>query len=171
MVFHCRRMVAPIISDKHFVPKTNLAVASGSVAGITIVAAVARGTVRTATFQVDEGSVVKAVHAEYWLNGQAAGGADTQFTFVFLKSPNNAPDPDATDMANLGSYVNKKNILFITQGVLAGVGTQSIPIIRDWIKIPKGKQRIGLGDQIKAFLLPTGEPIQICGMAIFKEYA
>ncbi len=147
--------------------RSNLSVASGVVSVLDIVDAVARSTVRTSTAQIDEGNLVKAVHCEFWLNNQNAG--DTQFTLVILKIPSGAPAPDATDMANLQSYENKKNILYTTQGVIAGTSAQSIPVIRDWVLIPKGKQRFGLGDRFSVVLTPTGLNLQICGLAIFKE--
>ncbi len=167
MPFHRKRMLAPIVSTKHYVAKTNTLVST--VSGLTLVDAIARGTVRTATFQVDEGAIIKAVHLEYWLNGHGATD-DSSFTFVVYKLPNGAPDPVAADMANLQSYSNKKNILFTTQGNIASAGNSSIPIIREWVKIPKGKQRFGLEDKFKAFLSVVGDDISICGMAIYKEY-
>ncbi len=135
----------------------------------TVVDAVARGTVRTATSQIDEGNSVKAVHCEYWLNNQGAGGADGQFTLIIEKLPAGGTPADATDMANLQSYENKKNILYTTQGVIAGTPAQSIPVIRDWVMIPKGKQRFGLDDKFVISLFASGQALQLCGMAIYKE--
>ncbi len=161
--------MAPITTDKHFVGKTNASLASGVGLGINVVNAIARGTIRTATEEVDEGSVVKAVHLEYWLNGRGST-ATTQFQMIVLKLVGEAGNVSFTDMANLSAYQGKKNILYTTQGVLAEAGSQSVPVIRDWVKIPKGKQRMGLGDRIQVVFTAIGEPIQICGMAIFKEY-
>ncbi len=166
-----RRMLAPINSVKHFVTKTNAELASGAVAGLTLVDAVAKSTVRTATNQVDEGSVIKAIHLEYWLNGQGTELTGTsQFVVIVEKLPAGGTAADATDMANLQSYENKKNILYTTQGVIAGQGAQSIPVLRDWIKIPKGKQRFGLDDKFVVSFFASGFAMDICGIAIYKEY-
>ncbi len=166
-----RRMVAPINSIKHFVPRTNLTVTSGSGSSLDIV----EGVVAPATSAVSDviqGAVVKAVHLEFWLWGAGTTGLDTQFTFIVEKVPSGAGAATAAEMLSLGSYDNKKNVLFTTQGVLgAGVdGNQAVPIIRDWLLIPKGKQRIGLSDKITVGFTPTGTSMQFCGMAIFKEY-
>ncbi len=163
------RKYAPYQTTKHFVPRTNVSISSGAVSNNTVVDAVARGTVRTSVDEIDEGNSVKAVHCEYWLNGQAASGADGQFVLTIEKLPSGATAPDATDMANLQSYENKKNILYTTQGVIAGTPAQSLPVIRDWVMIPKGKQRFGLDDKFIISLFASGQALQLCGMAIYKE--
>lgn len=161
------RKFAPYQTTKHFVARANTSIASGAGLVNEVVVAVARGTVRTTTAMIDEGNTVKAVHCEYWLNNQAAG--DGQFTLTIEKLPSGATPPDTTDMANLQAYENKKNILFTTQGVIAGTSAQSIPVIRDWVMIPKGKQRFGLDDKFIVTLFASGQALQLCGMGIYKE--
>ncbi len=72
---------------------------------------------------------------------------------------------------NLGAYPNKKNILYTTQGILADAndGGPTIPLIRGWIKIPKGKQRMGLDDRIVVNITAVGA-LRLCGISTFKEY-
>ncbi len=164
-----RRMLAPISSIKHYVARTNATVASGNVLIAGSANAVAKGNARSSTDVVEEGCVIKAVHLEYWLNGRGASNT-TQFTFIVYKLPSEGAVPTASDMANLQAWTNKKNILFSSQGVLGQSGSQSIPVIRDWIMIPKGKQRFGLGDKFQSCLFASGESIQLCGMATYKEY-
>ncbi len=72
---------------------------------------------------------------------------------------------------NLGAYPNKKNILYTTQGVIGGRDTQAIPVMRQWLLIPKGKQRMGLADKVEVTIASTGTAMQRCGIFTFKEYS
>ncbi len=170
MVRH-RRMLAPINTNKHYVHRTNQGVGSGTISVHSIVDGVVAPAVANAQ-DVRQGAVVKAVHLEYWLWGGGTTGLDSQFNFVVMKLPSGLADPTAAQLNNLGSFENKKNVFFSSQGVLgAGVdGNQAIPVIRDWMLIPKGKQRIGLGDKIIVALTPTGTTMQFCGLTTYKEY-
>ncbi len=165
-------MLAPINSVKHFVPKTNSTVASGAVSDQTIVDAVSVASVGGNTFDVKEGAVVKAVWLEYWMNGAGVTTSDSQVTAVLLKLPNGLGNPTATNLLNLQSYDNKKNVLNTFQGNIGARvdGNGGVPFMRGWYKIPKGKQRMGLGDKISMILTVVGNSIGLCGMAIYKEY-
>jgi len=168
MVQH-RRMLAPITSIKHYVHRANSVIATGNVLTHSVVIAVAKGAARALPSNVEEGAVVKAVHLEYWICG-TLDAATSQFAFIVYKLPAGQVVADATDMANLGSWDNKKNILFSSQGVLPeGESSQSIPVIREWIKIPKGKQRFGLNDSFRVTFFSVGT-LQVCGLATYKEY-
>ncbi len=164
-----RRMLAPIVTNKHYTYRSNAAVASGAALLGTIVQAIVAPGVAN-DFSVTEGSVVKAVHVEYWLKSSASAGEDTQFNFYIYKDPGGKNAMVFADGTNAGAYDNKKNILFSSQGVIGDLTTQSIPVIREWIKIPKGKQRFGLGDKLSFMVSFTGFAGQICGMATYKEY-
>ncbi len=171
MVFHRRRMLAPIVSVKHYVGQPEVDIALGT--SLTLeVAVVVAAPVDTNREKVSEGSMIKAVHFEFWLLAIGAPDSTTQFVLTIEKSPSNAVNPAFSDMLNLGGYANKKNILYTTQGVLASNenGGNSIPMIRDWIKIPKGKQRMGQEDRILVSIATVASPLRICGMSIFKEY-
>ncbi len=88
-----------------------------------------------------EGAVIKAVYIEFWLKGLGASDAITQFNMAIYKNPGGTNDLVAADLLNMMAYDNKKNIFYATQGVIGGVGGgQSVSPIRQWIKIPKGKQ-------------------------------
>ncbi len=165
-----RRMAAPINSIKHYVQTSNTAIASGADLNINVV----KGVVAPATSTTDEviqGAVVKAIFFEYWIGGNAATANTSQFNFVIEKAPGNTALITTTNMANLAAYLNKKNILFTTQGQIGAQvdGNQSIPVIRGWLRIPKGKQRFGLDDRIVVSALATGS-IRICGFVTYKEY-
>ncbi len=164
-------MVAPINSNKHYVHRTNLAVASAAVSKHTVVNAVVAPATGTAA-DVEEGSIVKTIHYEYWLSNIGNTDTNTQFTILIEKIPSGQVSVTAAQMANLGAYPNKKNILWTSQGVLAAAvdGQSSVPIIRNWLLIPKGKQRMGLGDEVSVSMLPTGTAINWCGLSTYKEY-
>ncbi len=163
-----RRMLAPINSLKHFVPTTNQAIASGAIVNVLVANSIV-APATTATNSVEEGSVVKAIHLEYWLTGNELSGNTTQFVLTVEKKPAGATSMTNAQALNLQSYLNKKNILYTTQGVLgSSIDGQSVPVIRDWQLIPKGKQRMGLGDQLVVNIAAVGK-LRVCGIAIYKE--
>ncbi len=166
-----RRMAAPIVSIKHYHQQSNTSVASGAALILSPVIAIANTVLPTATNHVIEGSVLKAIYIEYWLKGEGASDADTQFNFVVYKNPGGSNVMTFTDTVNLMAYDNKKNIFFASQGVIGGVGGgQSIPVLRQWVKLPRGKQRMGLGDRIQLAISTTGQAMQVCGLSVYKEY-
>ncbi len=165
-----RRMLAPIVTVKHYVgqPKFNLAL--GLSTSLELAKTVA-APVNTNREDVSEGSLIKAIHFEYWLLGNASAGNVTQFVMTIEKSPSNTSGPTFADLLNLGGYHNKKNILYTTQGI---VGNQTdgpaIPVIRDWLKISKGKQRMGQEDRILISFATVENAMNICGISTYKEY-
>ncbi len=163
-------MLAPINSVKHYVGQPRFNIALGTSTTLEIANVVA-APVNTNREDVSEGSMIKAVHLEYWLIADGGPGTVTNFVMTIEKSPSNALDPTFADMLNLGGYANKKNVLYTTQGIVSGdeVG-QPIPVIRDWLKIPKGKQRMGQEDRILVTFATVEALMQVCGMAIYKEY-
>ncbi len=165
-------MVAPINSVKHFVPETNGTLASGAVGVVEISDAVSVASVGGSADSVKEGSVIKAVWIELWVDGAGVTTSDSQVTAALMKLPNGLANPSAANLLNMGSYDNKKNILNTFQGVIAARvdGNGSTPIMRGWYKIPKGKQRQGLGDRLAVILTVVGNSIGLCGMVIYKEY-
>lgn len=119
--------------------------------------------------EVQEGSVIKAVYFELWLEGSAN---DSFQVVTITKVPESGTGPTFAQMQALNAYPNKKNILFTHQGLSAndGVGNP-MPVLRGWIKIPKSKQRFGLGDNlILTVSNPGPQTVAYCGFATFKEY-
>ncbi len=163
-------MVAPITSKKHYVHLSNSSIASGADTSFDAVEAVVAPATANSQ-EVQEGSVVKAVFFEIWVWGSEISGNDTQFLMAIEKRPSEAPAMTFAQSSNLGAYPNKKNILYTTQGVIGGRDTQAIPLIRNWLLIPKGKQRMGLGDFISVTIAATGAAMQRCGIMTFKEYS
>ncbi len=165
-----RRMLAPINTVKHYVGQPNFTVALGTSTTLEIADVVA-APVSTQREKVSEGSVIKTIHYEYWIIGFGGTGSVTQFVMTIEKAPSNVSDPAFSDMLNLGGYKNKKNILYTTQGItVANFDGQAIPIIRDWLLIPKGKQRFGQGDRLLVTFASVDTSLKICGMATYKEY-
>ncbi len=162
-----RRMLAPIVSVKHYVAQPKVILALGT--SLTLeVAVVVAAPVDTNREKVSEGSLVKSVHFEYWLTGSSS--VPTEFVLTIEKSPSNAINPTFADMLNLGGYANKKNILYTTQGIITGNEGQPIPVIRDWLLIPKGKQRMGQEDRILVTVATVETTLSFCGISTYKEY-
>ncbi len=164
-------MVAPINSIKHYVHRVNTSVASGAILNDTVVDAVV-APATTNAFDVVQGSQIKAVYIEMWVLGNGATGTTCQFNLAIIKLPSNLTEPTFSNLVNLGGWTNKKNVLYTTQGVMGSNadGTAAIPAYRAWIKIPKGKQRMGLGDRIIVAIGATGQALQACGIYTYKEY-
>jgi len=162
-------MLAPIVSIKHYVNMENSPITGGTAQPRQIIQGVAQtGVVNFG--DVVEGSVVKAVFIEIWYHSAATAGNDSKFQLVVEKVPAGVDSITFTQMNNLMTYPNKKNVLFVSQGVTGDLTTQSIPIVRQWFKIPKGKQRFGLDDELFVTISATSANADVCGIAVFKEY-
>jgi len=163
-------MRAPIHSNKHYVQRSNVSIATGTVLSNNIVNAIAEGSARGSTDQVTEGSIVKACYVELWCKSDADAGTSTQQNTVLEKVPAGQVPINATQILNMGSYPNKKNILYSSQGNLGDLTTQAMPLMRQWYKIPKGKQRFGLGDKLVLTFGSVGFACDFCALFIYKEY-
>ncbi len=159
-------MKAVIKAIKHYSHTAIQTVTGGARNTITIVDAIAEGATRSNAFDVYEGSVVKAVYLEYWI---AQATALQSGTWLCAKLPSNSVTPTFAEMANLGSYQNKKNIFVSGQGVIPSNGNV-MNIFKGWVKIPKGKQRMGLGDRIVVNVAAVGADLKLCGLTTYKEY-
>ncbi len=118
--------------------------------------------------EVEEGATVKAIYIELWIRSAATAAAS--FVFIVCKRPSGTNNPTDAEMAALGDWNNKKNILFTSQGLTNDVDSSAMNLYRGWIKIPKGKQRMGLGDVLSWHLRTVGQSINFCGFATYKEY-
>ncbi len=163
-----RGMVAPINSEKHYVQHPSFSVSASSATALQVVDAV-QIQAKDASFEVDQGSVVKAIWFELWISTNAA--VDGEFaTVVIVKLPSDVASPTFTEMNNLGTYTNKKNILWTFEGLTPANSQNPVPIIRNWVRIPKGKQRMGLGDRIVMVISSAANGIRACGFNTYKEY-
>ncbi len=171
MVRH-RKMLAPINSIKHYVHRSQTGIASGAILNIIVASAAVAPAVGNA-FDVNIGSILKALYIEIWYVNDSASGNNNTFTMTIEKRPANATAMTFAQSANLGSYNNKANIFYATQGVQSADldGSNSIPLFRGWIKIPKGKQRMAQGDEwVVNFAVTAGTQGIVCGLFTYKEY-
>jgi len=158
----------PIIqSTKHYVQQSRSEVATVSIANIDISESVVMAS-NNLVDEVLEGSLIKAVYVEMWLLDSSNDGS----FIVTLEKRNGGIIPMTFASSNaLGFYANKKNVLYTTQGLSPnnGVGNP-IPIIRQWFKVPKGKQRQGLGDRLVLNITNNGlNMLEFCGFFTYKE--
>ncbi len=161
-------MVRPAVnSEKHILQITRTDVAALATANQNI--ALARPDVSSSDpTAVRQGCTIKAVYLELWLLGDGQQPSTT--TVAFYKIENLGASPTFGEMQDLNAWNNKKNVLELHQGLIGDANTNPVPFFRGWIRIPKGKQRIGLGDAIKFTVSAITEGTSFCGLAIFKEY-
>ncbi len=159
----------PIINSEKRIPQTTLTTIAQFAVVRTDLVSATQGADVTKAIEVDVGTVVKAIYLEYWLIGGETAQGST-FTATLEKSPGGGNVPDSTTMGDLNAYENKKNILYTTQGLVAESAANPTPVIRMWIKIPKGKQRFGNGDRLIWAVKAVTGSLDMCGFAIFKAY-
>ncbi len=160
-------MVRPTInSEKHYRQVTVDSVLGGTVKNNTIAVAVAVPS--GAQSEVRVGAVIKAVYVEMWVMAEAQNIGSQ--TIILQKTVGDADPITFLEMADLHGYRNKKNVLYTTQGLTGENDTNPIPVMRGWYKIPKGKQRMGLGDQLVLSMSANTEDLRHCGLYIYKEY-
>ncbi len=121
--------------------------------------------------QVNEGAIVRACYVELWLSQDSASVIGS-YTVALYKDPGGTNPATTANMAALHDYTNKKNLFFTAQGLLTPNDGGQVPVMRGWYKIPKGKQRFGLGDRMRITIRNnnvTAVDINFCGLVIFKE--
>ncbi len=163
-------MRSPINSKKHIFQISQSTVAQAAAGTQTLVLAQEAGP--TAPQHVREGAIVKACYVEFWVSQDSASVVGS-YTVVLFKDPGGNATTNSANLAALHDYSNKKNILFTAQGLLTPNDGGQVPVIRGWYKIPKGKQRFGLGDALRLMIRnnnATAIDINFCGLAIYKEY-
>ncbi len=161
-------MKTPIHSRKHIVQLPFNQISTGAREANTLITSVERTVANTAT-EVIEGAIIKAVFVEMWLQNSANDGH--QIVMLEKTIASSAPASFAS-MAALDAYNNKKNVLFIHEGLSSndGVGNPQA-IMNGWFKIPKSKQRFGLGDGLSLNISnPSSNNLNRCGKVIYKEY-
>ncbi len=161
-------MKAPIHSRKHIVQFPFDQIATGTSQNNLLVESVAV-TAKNTPREVEEGAVVKAVWIELWTQNSANDGHEV---VVLSKQTDLGLGPTFAELATLDTWTNKKNILFTHEGLSSndGVGNP-VRVMYQWYKIPKGKQRFGLGDTLSLSLSnPSSNNLNRCGVCIFKEY-
>ncbi len=159
----------PVIhSTKHYVQMSRFTIGAAARINQDLIIAV-ESTTANAVDEVEEGAIVKAVYVEMWLlDSGAAGSAVVTLT----KATAGSLGPSFGEMNALGTYDEKKNVLFTFQGLTPNDGiAQPFNIMRGWFKIPKSKQRFGLGDRlVLSFGNNSAQDLFGCGFSTYKEY-
>ncbi len=160
---------AMVHSTKHYIQVTLTTASTGAKNDEIIIDAAAIQDVNV-SFETKEGNSIKAVYMEMWAIGSVS---DQFFTAIVYKAPSGLAAPSFTNMTNLFAWDNKKNILYTTQGLASNDGIAApIAIYKGWIKIPKSKQRFGLGDRLIFSIASRGSAtITYCGFFTYKEYS
>ncbi len=166
-----RRMLAPINTIKHFVARTATVTAANTIANL-VVADASIAPASANTNDVLEGAIIKAVRIELWMAlVQSTVTNTSQATFIVEKVPAGQTPATVAQLLNLQAYPNKKNILYTFQGLAPNaVVANPIPFLREWVLIPKGKQRFGLGDSLVLSFVSVAQAVETCGMFIYKEH-
>ena len=160
-----RRALAmrPVHTEKHYVATNGSANAN-----VATHRSIASETA-TGRSQVVVGSHVKNIFLEYWIaSSDATVTAGDSFNFMVYKLVAGDAVPSSTELNDPASWTNRKNIFHYSRGLVSSV-QMPIPVIRSWIKIPRGKSRIGAGDQIMVSF-SGNKAYGYCGFATYKEY-
>ncbi len=159
---------AMVHSTKHYVQTSLNTVVAGAVSSVVLVSSVAVGSKNNAT-EVEEGNSVKACYIEHWVRtGDTAPGS---VIFCLYKLPGTGVAFTASQLASMHDSENKKNVLFFSQGLSNDQDADAIAVMRGWYKIPKSKQRFGLGDQLILATFAQALDQITCGFATYKEYS
>ncbi len=162
-------MVRPMVhSTKHYVQTSLATIVAGAKSDVVLVDAV-EVVDKNVVFEVEEGSTIKAVWIEEWIRSSEVSPGS--FIAVLYKAPGGLVPFGTTDLAGLGGADNKKNILYSTQGLVNDQDADALNISKGWFKIPKSKQRFGLGDRLIWAIFAQGAiDLVRCGLATYKEY-
>ncbi len=163
-------MVRPMVhSTKHYVQFSVATAAAGTQDVLSIVKSVAVGA-KNLPNEIEEGSSIKACFVELWLRSSEVSPGS--FVFVLAKLPGGSSFFDTAGMAGMNDEPNKKNVLFMSQGLVNDQDADAVAVVRGWYKIPKSKQRFGLGDELVMQIFAQGAIDVIhCGFATYKEYS
>ncbi len=154
-----------IHSTKHYVQLSLSTILEG--AKLTTNLAVATQNADAAD-EVDIGSTIKAIYVEMWLKTLDTIGGTALATLY--KTPGGLASMSFAEQVNLHDYENKKNVLYHTQGLTNETDSIATPFMRQWFKIPKGKQRMAQGDTLRLNISAQVLDQGVCGFATYKAY-
>ncbi len=152
--------------EKHILQRSLFTIAGGAITNVNVATTVADPAAASVT-DVREGCTISAVYLEFWIQTDDTVLGATVVTLE--KLPSATPAMIAADSAALNAYPNKKNILYTQQGLTPGNVTFPMNVIKGWFKIPKGKQRFGLGDRLFLNILAQANGLNVCGVVLYKE--
>ncbi len=158
------RLRPKVNTEKHYKQESLFTIASGAISNRIIAFAAA---VPTGANQVREGASISAVYVELWITTDDAALGSHIVTLEKLSGT--SPFMASGDSASLNTYANKKNI-FHTQMGLTPPNTQyPMSTVKGWFRIPRGKQRMGLGEQLVLNIHGQSNGLTGCGFFTYKE--
>ncbi len=162
-------MVRPMVhSTKHYVQSSLSTVVGGAVLNIVFATAVPVAD-KNLVSEIEEGNSIKAIYIEEWIRaGETTAGSGQ---LIVYKLQAGGAFPTATNMAALNDWANKKNIFYTTMGLYNDQDADAIAGLRQWLKVPKSKQRFGLGDILAMTIFTPTIDLHVCGFATYKEYS
>jgi len=160
------RMRTPIQSVKHIQTFVGVEVVAANTNQLTLLTSVQDYTGNAN--QVPVGAVVKAVYIELWC--AASGNTQGNLNLNFEKLSGTSSTMNHADALALNDYANKNNVLYITQGLTPDTNANPVPFMRGWFKVPKGMQRMALGNKLVVNMSALVENFNLCGLVIFKHY-
>ncbi len=152
-------------TEKHSI---NIPIAAVASAGIVQSPISFAAATPAAVTDVREGATISAVFIELWINSDSDTTVGSFNVSLEYLPGLLTPMTNAQAFSQHG-YTNKKNIYYVTQGLSTIQLGNSMPVIRQWFKIPKGKQRMGLGDKLVLNIASLVTALNFCGMIIYKE--
>jgi len=162
-------MVRPMVhSTKHYVQHSISPILAGAIETNILIHAVAVSN-KDSPSEVEEGASIKACYLEAWLRSSEASPGS--FIACLYKQPGTGVAFTGAQMAGMNTSENKKNVLWFGQGLVNDNNADALGMLRGWYKIPKSKQRFGLGDQLVLSIFAQGAiDLVHCGFATYKEY-
>jgi len=154
-------------TEKHYIQWTVTPVSVGTTVTEDIITSVSVVDKNIAP-EIREGAIVSAVYVELWVIGQSDSASGNVLVSLYKTSGGDTSMTQAEHIA-LNSYDNKKNVFYHTQGITNDGVANATPFVRDWFKIPKGKQRMGLNDRFKMAVSTEAEAVNFCGFSTYKE--
>ncbi len=152
---------------KHYVQWTITPVSVGTTVTEIIANSLPRNDANTSV-EVTEGSTISAVYVELWVIGQS-DSASGNVLVSFYKKPGGESTMSQAEHVALFDYDNKRNVMYHTQGITNDGVANATPFVRQWFKIPKGKQRMGLKESLNLAISTQAEAVNYCGFALYKE--
>ncbi len=157
----------PVINtEKHFNQESLFTVASGAIS-VRIIADAVSVPDAVADNEIREGSKISAVYVEMWLTSDDTGQGTAILSLE--KVPGSSALMAVGQSAALNNYQNKKNIFHTFMGLIGPNTQYPMAVLKGWFKIPKGKQRFGLGDRLVLNVHGQSNGLQGCGFFLFKE--
>ncbi len=155
-------------STKHYVQTSLATIVASTKSDIVLVDAV-KVVDKNVVFETEEGNAIKAVWIEEWIRSSEISPGS--FVAVLYKAPGGLAPFGTTQLAALGDADNKKNVFYASQGLVNDQNADALCIAKGWFKIPKSKQRFGLGDRLIWSIFAQGAiDLVRCGLSTYKEY-